>query len=116
MNAIDFTRVLLNDLESGGASVESVIRRTTEIVEAYIEANTERVSGLKLGLGDSRCGSVLIEGSYPQAIIADGQFSAYYAGFDYVDRSAVTKVGRYTIYSIDDSRVEEALSCYSEQE
>ena len=112
MNYIDLARDLFTDLEGDALTIDNVVELTTKIAELFIEAKTTRVNALKLGLGDNRCGSVLLEGEYPEAIIADGQFSAYYAGFDYVDKSAITVVGRYTIYSGDDSRVDEHLDIY----
>lgn len=117
MNATELAKNLADDLANDSLDINGLLEYLENIAETFIENNTKRVPASALGFGDDRVGSVLIENSdYPEIIITDGFFSRYYSGFDYVANSAIKKIGRYTIYSNEDSRVDEHLEFYHENQ
>lgn len=88
---------------------------TTELQELTIDRIKVRVEAKDLHFGDADRVGHMYTTPEKDCLISDSGFSVYYAGFDYVDSSAITKVGRYTIWSPDDSRVAEHLSGINER-
>lgn len=73
----------------------------------------QKISADCLGL-DPRCGSCWV---VADGIVVDGgsrRTFDYYGGFEYIDSSYVTNLGRYTHYAMGDERVDGALECYED--
>ena len=75
-----------------------------EILEACIVAKPE-----DLGL-DSRCNELWM---CPEYIASQNRGSLdYYGGFEYIEKQYIVQIGDLTVYSCEDSRVQEALDCF----
>jgi len=70
------------------------------------------VPAAQLGL-DSRCGAVYV--SDDCIVTRNNKNLSYYGGFEYCGDEYKTVIGDFTIYSVEDERVEEAISFYNDQ-
>ena len=82
------------------------------IAQAYIDENFAKVSASKVNL-DSMCGAVFVSDGAVAVYTSNVGRLNYYGGFEYIDKSDVTVLGEYTIYSNDD-RVYEVIDAFED--
>lgn len=100
---LELAKTLLDSIHDD-MTVSQLVKMLSDVADAGIEALTNPVEAPEFGL-DERAGTLRVERNSPECLVADDSFSPYYAGFDYVAQDCVTKIGSYTIYSDEDSRV-----------
>ena len=79
-----------------------------DTLKVFLETQCTEYTPEDCGFHDRVYGKVWIDGS-DTCMVVDSEFSAYYSGMSYVSDEATRRVGRYTIYSAIDSRVQEHI-------
>ena len=86
--------------------LESIFSDTLKL---FLEARCTEFTPEACGFTDSVYGRVWIDEDNT-CLIVDSSFSAYYSGMSYVAPEYTRQVGRYTIYSAEDSRAREHIN------
>ena len=93
-------------------SMLDLIDKANDLATDFI-ATMDHVYADKAGL-DERCGFIYV-GSDCIGVDTDQRHSLdYYGGFEYVSKSDVFVVGKFTFYSIEDDRVAGHIEVYFE--
>lgn len=76
----------------------------------FIEKRMKKMTAREIGFEDSRAGYQLYVSGEGIVVHKDGlRDLRYYGGFEYISEENVSVVGDYTMYSVEDDRVERLI-------
>lgn len=90
---------------------EVMEERVEEVISLY-----EKVKPSQLGLDNRAAYELFVDECYIACHNSDRRSLDYYGGFEYVESSYVFTMGSYTFYSYEDSRVQDHLDIYLNEE